>query len=127
MRHWRAAALPFHVPAMGAAPADVRPDPGRRSEYRFPVTMSNVHGSLNVMRTIAAGEFKQRCLRLLDEVGASGEPIVITKRGRAVAQLAPVASGRHEDWRGAMSGQGEITGDLVAPATGPNDWDALRG
>jgi len=82
---------------------------------------------LIIVRTIAAGEFKQRCLRLLDEVGASGEPIVITKRGRAVAQLAPVASERHEDWRGAMSGQGEITGDLVAPATDPGDWDALRG
>jgi len=80
-----------------------------------------------LVRTIAAGEFKQRCLRLLDEVGASGEPIVITKRGRAVAQLTPVPSERHEDWRGAMSGQGEIMGDLVAPATDPGDWDALRG
>jgi prevent-host-death family protein len=79
------------------------------------------------VRTIAAGEFKQRCLRLLDEVGASGEPIVITKRGRAVAQLTPVPSARYEDWRGAMSGQGEIMGDLVAPATDPGDWDALRG
>lgn len=33
------------------------------------------------MRTIATGEFKQSCLRLLDEVGISGEPIAITKRG----------------------------------------------
>lgn len=31
------------------------------------------------MRVIAAGEFQQRCLGLLDEVGASGEPIVITE------------------------------------------------
>lgn len=82
---------------------------------------------LNVVRTIGAGEFKQRCLRLLDEVGASGEPIVITKRGRAVAQLTPVASERHDDWRGAMSDRGEITGDLVAPATDPGEWHALRG
>ena len=49
------------------------------------------------MRRIAAGEFKQHCLRLLDEVGASGEPIVITKRGRAVAQLTPVGHERLRD------------------------------
>jgi prevent-host-death family protein len=79
------------------------------------------------MRTIAAGEFKQHCLRLLDEVAASGEPIVITKRGTAVARLTPVGSERHEDWRGAMAGRGEILGDLVAPAADPDEWAALRG
>lgn len=78
------------------------------------------------MRTIAAGEFKQRCLALLDEVGASGEPIVVTKRGKAVAQLVPVSKRRQDDWGGAMSAQGEITGDLVGPAADPSDWDALR-
>ncbi len=73
-----------------------------------------------------AGEFKQTCLRVLDEVGASGEPILITKRGKPVAQLVAVKPERSEDWRGAMREQGEITGDLVAPATGPAEWDALR-
>lgn len=88
--------------------------------------MSRVHGNLACMRTIAAGEFKQRCLALLDEVGASGEPIVVTKRGKAVAQLVPVSSERQDEWRGAMTAQGEITGDLVGPATDPREWDALR-
>lgn len=79
------------------------------------------------MRSIAAGEFKQRCLALLDEVGASGESIVVTKRGKPVAQLTPVSPERHNDWRGAMRTQGQITGDLVAPAVEPGDWEALRG
>jgi prevent-host-death family protein len=78
------------------------------------------------MRTMPAGEFKQTCLRLLDEVGVSGEPIVITKRGRPVAQLTPVKPERAEDWLGAMRDRGEIHGDLVAPATDPGEWDALR-
>lgn len=78
------------------------------------------------MRTIAAGEFKQTCLRLLDEVGESGEPIVITKRGRSVAQLVPVRPERSEDWLGTLRDRGEIRGDLVAPATEPAEWDALR-
>lgn len=79
------------------------------------------------MRTIAAGDFKQSCLRLLDDVGASGEPILITKRGKAVAQLMPVKPQRPEDWRGAMRGRGEMRGDLVAPAVDADEWEALRG
>lgn len=42
------------------------------------------------MREIKAGAFKARCLALLDEVAESGESIVITKRGKPVAQLTPV-------------------------------------
>jgi prevent-host-death family protein len=79
------------------------------------------------MRTMPAGKFKQTCLRLLDEVGESGEPIVITKRGKAVAQLAPVKPGRAEDWLGAMRDRGEIRGDLIQPASEPGEWEALRG
>jgi antitoxin (DNA-binding transcriptional repressor) of toxin-antitoxin stability system len=78
------------------------------------------------MRTVPTGEFKQTCLRLLDEVGESGEPIVITKRGKAVAQLNPVKPERADDWRGAMRDRGAIRGDLVAPAAEPGEWRALR-
>jgi len=74
-----------------------------------------------------AGEFKQTCLRLMDEVGESGEPIVITKRGRAVAQLAPVKPDRAEDWLGAMRDRGKIHDDLIAPASESDEWEALRG
>ncbi|MGH2719355.1 MAG: type II toxin-antitoxin system Phd/YefM family antitoxin [Actinomycetota bacterium] len=79
------------------------------------------------MKTVAAGEFKQHCLALLDEVRESGEPILITKRGKAVAQLTPVAPGRLDDWRGALRDRGAVTGDLVAPASDPGEWDAPRG
>lgn len=91
------------------------------------MSIVNVYGILLAMRTIAAGEFKQHCLRLLDEVAISNDPIVVTKRGRPVAQLVPVGPGRREDWRGALRDQGEITGDVVAPAVDPREWAALRG
>ena len=42
-----------------------------------------------VIRTIPAGEFKAKCLKLLDEVAASGDQIVVTKRGRVVAHVVP--------------------------------------
>lgn len=79
------------------------------------------------MKTMPAGEFKQTCLRLLDEVGASGESIVITKRGKPVARLMPVKPERSEDWLGAMRDRGEVKGDLVAPAVGADEWETLRG
>jgi prevent-host-death family protein len=41
------------------------------------------------VRTIKAGEFKAKCLALLDEVAETGETIEITKRGKVVARLGP--------------------------------------
>lgn len=87
--------------------------------------MESAYGNLELMRTIGAGKFKESCLRLLDEVGSSGEPILITKRGRPVAQLGPVPAGRPAEWLGAMRDKGSIQGDLVAPAADSEEWKAL--
>ncbi len=43
-------------------------------------------------RTIGAGEFKQKCLALIDEVASTNEQILITKRGRPLARLVPLES-----------------------------------
>lgn len=43
-----------------------------------------------VMNEITATRFKAHCLALLDEVAESGSELVITKRGKPVAQLVPV-------------------------------------
>ena len=37
-----------------------------------------------------AGRFKAECLALLDRVEQSGEPVVVTKRGRPVAEVVPI-------------------------------------
>jgi prevent-host-death family protein len=41
-------------------------------------------------REVQASQFKAQCLGLLDEVAATGQPIVVTKRGKPVAQVVPV-------------------------------------
>lgn len=41
------------------------------------------------MREMKAGEFKAKCLAVMDEVAATGEPVVITKRGKPIARLVP--------------------------------------
>lgn len=78
------------------------------------------------MRTLAAGEFKQTCLRVLDEVRDTGEAVVITKRGTPVAQLVPLPRTEESDWAGAMRESGTILGDLVEPALTPEEWEAER-
>jgi prevent-host-death family protein len=40
-------------------------------------------------RVVPAGEFKARCLALLDEVSQTGKPLVVTKRGKPVARVVP--------------------------------------
>jgi prevent-host-death family protein len=42
--------------------------------------------------TIPAGEFKAKCLRLMDEANEMNQPITITKRGRVVGQFVPTSS-----------------------------------
>jgi prevent-host-death family protein len=41
-------------------------------------------------RQVNAARFKAECLALLDDVAATGQPIVVTKRGKPVAQVVPV-------------------------------------
>ena len=41
-----------------------------------------------------ASTFKARCLAVLDEVERTHSPVVITKHGRAVAQLVAIESSR---------------------------------
>jgi len=62
---------------------------------------------------IAASEFKAKCLSLLDEVHDTGQELVISKHGRAVAKLVPV--GAEQPWK-ALLGSGEFGGDPFAPA-----------
>lgn len=70
---------------------------------------------------IAAGEFKAKCLHLLDEVQRTRKEIIITKRGRPVARMLPVEQQPPAVF-GRMKGTVEVRGDIVA-STG-EQWQA---
>ena len=74
-------------------------------------------------QSVPAGEFKAKCLELMDRVAATGRPIVITKRGTPVARLEPVVR-RRATLRGFMRAKIEIEGDIVGPVDA--EWDAMR-
>ncbi|MCZ8132567.1 MAG: type II toxin-antitoxin system Phd/YefM family antitoxin [Steroidobacteraceae bacterium] len=72
------------------------------------------------MRTVKASEFKARCLALMDEVARTGEPVLVTKRGRPVAELRP-ATGHGKRGLAAWKGQVRIVGDIVSPLDEPSE------
>lgn len=90
------------------------------------LSMDIVHGKVMDMKTVSVSVFKQTCLRLLEEVRQTGKPLRITKRGVPIAEVVPVARDEQADWRGSMRGTADIVGDIVAPATDPEEWEALR-
>lgn len=69
---------------------------------------------------ISAGEFKARCLKLMDEVAQTRRPLVITKYGKAVARIVP--ADLENSAFGGMRGTVRIKGDIVS-GTGVT-WDA---
>jgi len=64
------------------------------------------------VKTINATDFKARCLRVLDDVQATGNEVVVTKRGKPVARLVPIGSAR-QSLRGAWKGRARVHGDIV--------------
>ena len=77
---------------------------------------------------IPAGKFKATCLKLMDRVAATGEPIVITKRGKPLARLVPVRDDQSNPSSGCGSGKGTVVvvvsdEELMAPF--PVKWNAL--
>jgi prevent-host-death family protein len=77
------------------------------------------------MKTMAAGKFKAQCLKVMDHVNATREPVVITKKGRPVAKLVPVEP-ISKDFLGSLVGVIEIVGDIESPVEPPEAWEVLR-
>jgi prevent-host-death family protein len=71
------------------------------------------------MASIGAGEFKVKCLQLLDEVAETREPLVITKFGKPVATVIPMPP--KVKLRGALKGSVLFEGDIVSPLE--NEWE----
>ena len=78
------------------------------------------------MKKMAAGEFKARCLRVMEEVAKYRTPVVITKKGRVVAKLVP-PDAPATDAFGCMAGTARIVGDVEASVVPEAAWNAWAG
>jgi antitoxin (DNA-binding transcriptional repressor) of toxin-antitoxin stability system len=73
------------------------------------------------VKRVAAAKFKEQCLSMLDHLDAEG--LVITKHGKPVAKVVPIARAS-ADLIGAMRGKIRVRGNLLS--TGET-WRAAEG
>ena len=84
-------------------------------------------------KMIGAAKFKAHCLRIIDEVQRSGEPVTITKRGLPVAEVTPVKVAQRTPLFGALKSDAYRFDDPFSPvvdpeevsANDPSKWDDL--
>lgn len=83
------------------------------------------------MKQMAAGEFKAKCLAVMDEVNQTGRPLLVTKRGKPSIRVFPAGNvtKKKDNFFGRLKGIVEIVGDpddLIKPIFPLEDWDMLK-
>jgi len=73
--------------------------------------------------TVGAGEFKAKCLQLMDEVSERHVSYTITKRGKPIAKLVPIEE-TPIDFFGCLKDTVTITGDIVSSVE--VEWEANK-
>lgn len=86
-------------------------------------TFVTMKSTTRVPTSVRASEFKAKCLELMDRVAATGQSVVVTKRGVPIARLAPLVE-RPATLRGFLGRRVEIVGNIVGPIV--EDWHAAR-
>jgi prevent-host-death family protein len=72
---------------------------------------------------ISTSELKANCARVIGEVAAKRTKVVITRRGRPVAEIVPVAESAR-DLFGFARGAIAVRGDIIEPID--VCWEAAR-
>ncbi len=77
------------------------------------------------MKQMRASVFKARCLSIMNDVQATGESVIVTKRGTPVVKVVPVES-RKNNLFGFMAGEFKITGDIESPVVPLKQWKVMK-
>jgi len=75
---------------------------------------------------MTVGRFKKSCLKVMDGISSSREPIVITKNGKPIAKLVSPDAETTDDVFGRLRGVMKIVGDITGPVVPLDDWEVLR-
>lgn len=81
------------------------------------------------MDEISISDFKTKFDKTIKRAQKTRRPFRITRRGKTIAEilvLKPTPVVDRAKWIGSMKGTIEILGDIVSPASDPEDWVALR-
>ena len=74
-------------------------------------------------KKVSAGEFKAKCLKIMDEVQRTKIHIIITKRNVPVAEMSPIKEKKRPSF-GWMKGTAHIIGDIIEPID--VEWEANK-
>jgi prevent-host-death family protein len=77
------------------------------------------------MKTMAISEFKAHALKVLNEVAKYQEIIVITKRGKPIAQVIPHRKSEMKPTPGKLADAFVFEKDIVTPL-GEGLWEACQ-
>jgi len=75
------------------------------------------------MKSIQISEFKAHALRILDTISKTKEPVVITRRGKPLAEVIPYISREGAAKPGGLASTLLFEKDVVSPL-GEKMWEA---
>ena len=77
------------------------------------------------MKTMGISQFKSHALKIIDQVSAKQEIIVITKRGKPMAQIIPYQNPISEHKPGKLADTLVFENDIISPL-GEEMWDVCK-
>ena len=74
------------------------------------------------MESLSVSKFKATCLSVLDDVKKQKKRVIITKRGKPIAELIPYTNNKKDiPLRDTVT----FIGDIISPVA-DEDWEALK-
>lgn len=70
---------------------------------------------------ISSSEFKEKCPKILKDIGKYTEEVIITNKGKPIAVLKAYVKPQKEEVFGCMRGSMKILGDIIEPIN--EEWD----
>ena len=77
------------------------------------------------METMTITDFKAHALRVLDQISKTGKPVIVTRRGKPIAQIFPYVHHDTKSQPGRLAYTLKFEEDLISPL-GEEMWEAAR-
>jgi prevent-host-death family protein len=74
------------------------------------------------MESLSVSKFKATCLSVLDDVKKQKKRIIITKRGKPIAEVIPFDHGKED---APLKDTVAFIGDIISPVA-EEDWEVLK-
>ena len=73
------------------------------------------------METLSVSKFKATCLAVLEDIRKQKKKVIVTKRGKPIAEIIPV---NHEKEEVPLKDTVIFMGDLISPVSA-DEWEVL--